>query len=50
MENGTLHDYLTKGQAIALERELNLVESVGFGNDYFDFDKALWGGNVKGLD
>ena len=37
MENGTLHDYLTK--AIALERELNLVESVGFGNDYFDFDK-----------
>lgn len=50
MENGTLHDYLTKGQAIALERELNLVESVGFVNDYFDFDKAQWGGNVKGLD
>ena len=48
MENNNLHDHLIKGHANALEKALNLKESVGFGNDYFDFNKYNWDEGVEG--
>lgn len=48
MENKTLHGHLVKGHVNALENALNLKESVGFGNAYFDFDESDWEEGIKG--
>ena len=49
MEVKTLHDHLVKGHVSALEKALNLKESVGFGNAYYDFDESNWDESVEGL-
>ena len=48
MENKTLHEYLVKGHVSALEEALNLKESIGFGNNYFDFTESDWDEGVEG--